>query len=356
MSLVKTASVTELNDITTLVARKDSVTRAMILPFADFAPLLCDLLRMHHKPGGRLLSAGHLLPEVELAADRAGVATEEVLGESPFVGDIRQMLDAIESDKELVYIANPNRVTGADYSLNDLKQLVQAVPNGAVIVDEYYHEFYGITAAPLLEMFPNVIILRSFTAAFGIQSAEAGYVLSNPWVISRMEEEMQGRPISATVRRTIMATIVNQELVNRRLHEVHEESLRLATGLSGLGVQSKITATDFLLMRVNDPKELGNALAANKVYINNLHGYPELDHYVRYRIQSPLSNDKFLDTMKKMPSRNYKMASIDRRMVRSRRAAEQPQQPERTSVLGDSVTAKRPSRFRTEKPDLVKTS
>jgi histidinol-phosphate/aromatic aminotransferase/cobyric acid decarboxylase-like protein len=356
MSLVKTASVSEVNDITTLVARKDSVTRAMILPFADFTPLLADLLRMHHKPGSRLLSAGHVLPEVELAADRSGVAIEEARGESPFVGDVQPVLDAIESDKELIYIANPNRVTGADFSLDDLKKLAQAVPNGAVIVDEYYHDFYGITAAPLLEMFPNVIILRSFTAAFGIQSAEAGYVLSNPWVISRMEQEMQGRPISKTVRRTIMQTIVNQELVNRRLHEVHEESLRLATGLSGLGVQSKITATDFLLMRVNDPKELGNALAAEKVYISNLDGYPELDHYVRYRIQSPLSNDKFMDTMKKMPSRNYKMASIDRRMVRSRRAAEQARPPERTSVLGEAGTAKRPSRFRTEKPDLIKTS
>jgi len=316
-----TPTTSPLTDVTAVVARKDAVTKAMVLPFVDYTHFVSDIFRMYYQPGGELIAVGHVTPEIEIAADRAGLKPFEVFGPSPFIGDVTAAIEMVSSSKDIVYIANPNRVTGANFSLEQLQTLSQAVPKGALIVDEFYFDFYGISAAPLLEWFPNLIILRSFTAAFGI-TTDAGYLLANPWVITRIEEELSAKQISKTVRKTIMAALINEELVARRLTEVHEESLRLATALSGLGVQTRITAADFLMLRVNDPKEVGNCLAKAKVPIENLDGYPELQHYMRYRVQSPLSNDKFLSTFKKMPPKNYKMTTIDRRMVTLRRPSD----------------------------------
>ena len=321
MEQTSTPNPAPLADVTAVVARKDAVTKAMVLPFVDYTQFVSDIFKMYYQPGCQLVSVGHVTPEIEIAADRAGLKPLEVFGASPFIGDVNAAVEAIESSKDIVYVANPNRVTGANFSVEQLQTLSHAVPKGALIVDEFYFDFFGISAAPLLEWFPNLIILRSFTAAFGITS-DAGYLLANPWVVTRIEEELASKSISKTVRKTIMAALVNEELVARRLNEVHEESLRLATALSGLGVQSRITAGDFLMLRVNDPKEVGNCLTKAKVPIDNLDGYPELEHYMRYRIQSPLSNDKFLGAFRKMPPKNYKMTSIDRRMITLRQPAE----------------------------------
>jgi hypothetical protein len=92
--------------------------------------------------------------------------------------------------------------------------------------------------------------------------------------------------------------------------------------LTRQGVQNRITATDFLLMRVADPARVGNFLAKHGTPIENLRGYPGLDNYVRYVIQSPLSNDRLLNAFQRMPADYYKMDDIDKRGVMLRRSAE----------------------------------
>jgi hypothetical protein len=83
-------------------------------------------------------------------------------------------------------------------------------------------------------------------------------------------------------------------------------------------------------MRVADPSRVGNALARYGTPVENLEGYPGLENYVRYVIQSPMSNDRLLSAFERMPSEYYRMDDIDDRSVMFHRPAATEMKPERS--------------------------
>lgn len=305
-----------LDDLTALVARKNQVGKSMIMPYADYTELLSEVLSLGCQPGQSLISAGVALPQVAQAADRAGLQVLEQLATSPFAADLDGTLSAVGSTADVIIAANPNRVTGAHFSVKELEEMARSVPDGLLIVDEYFSDFFGISAASLLDKYTNIIVLRSFTAAFSIVSAEAGYVIANRATIATLKDAFQGKPFSLTVRKTILATLTADEAVRNRLTEVRDESLRLSTELNRIGIQSRICAADFILLRVADPAAVGNHLAAEKVYVENLDGYPQLSNYLRYQVQSPLTNDRMLNAFRAMPTTFWRMAKADVRRIR----------------------------------------
>jgi len=308
-----------VEDLTALVAGKVMATKTSILPFADFTIFMEELLRTFYKPGSRLVAGGHVTPEMELVANHAEIELVETLGTSPFSSDPESVLAAVSSPQDLIYVANPNRVTGTGFSLFDLEILAQAIPQGTMFIDEYYFDYYGITGLPLLDILTNVIIIRSFTASFAISSSDAGFVLANPEVINIIKDSIPGKPLSSTVRKTMFATLVNDEELSSRLRQIHEESLRLIVSLNRLKVQCRIAATDFLLLRVADTKSVGNFLARYRTQVDNLDGYPQLENYLRYQIQPAGQNDRLVEAFKKMPPDFYLMKSTDRRPTTIRR-------------------------------------
>jgi len=308
-----------VDDLTALVAKKTMSTRTTILPFVDFTVFMAELLKTFYKPGSHLIAGGHVTPEIELAANRAEIELLETLGHSSFSSDVDSVLASVRSAQDLIYVANPNRLTGANFSISDLEKLARAIPQGALFIDEYYFDYFGISGLPLLDLLTNVVIFRSFTASFSISSSDAGYILANTETINIIKDSCLLEPISSAVRKTIIATLTNGEALSSHIHLVHEESLRLATALSHQKVQCRITTTDFLLILVADPKNVGNYLARYKAPVDNLDGYPQLENYLRYRIQSPFSNDRLIEAFKRMPADYYRMKPIDLRAVTLRR-------------------------------------
>ena len=102
-----------LNQITDDIAQKLSVDSSKIMPFVDYIDLMSNLLTLFGHPGSRLLTAGQVTAEVSQAADRSQIDLEERLSQSPFSGDPQAVISGVTSDSDLIYIANPNRISGA---------------------------------------------------------------------------------------------------------------------------------------------------------------------------------------------------------------------------------------------------
>lgn len=321
-------------DLATTIARKAMVSRDMVIPFSDFTDLMTELLLFTDTTAGKLIAGGMLSPDTAIAADRAQLDVAEVTGMSPFAGDADAIVNEIKTGRETVYVANPNRVTGANFSLSDLQFIAKSIPEGTLIVDEHFYDFYGITAVPLMQEMGNVVAVRSLTTPFGISSDESGFVITNPSRARLFEERFDWTRISVTLHKILSTTLSNREALSMRMKSLHDESHRLANALTRLGVQTRISATDFLLLRVADPSRVVASLTAHRLQAERLDDSPELTHYVRYRLQSPLSNDTLLKTFEKMPADSYRMDTVDRRVIRLRRPAER-----RASRLRDIPTA-----------------
>jgi len=325
-----------MNYLVGKLANISRVDRDMVFPFVNFTDLMEHLFRSLDKNDGvSLIVSGHVSPAVAIAADRAHLSLREILGVSPFTGDPESTVNETTGANEIIYVANPNRVTGANYGLAELEILAEAVPDGALVIDEHYFDYYGITGLSLLERFDNVVIIRSLTASFGLGSDESGFVVAASEKINNLKESYGREKISGTNYKIITTCLISRDAIEMRLKLLHDESLRIAKGLNRLKVQNRITATDFMLLRVADPARVGNFLSRSKIEVENLDGYPELKNYIRYEIQSEMTNNLFLSTFGKMPVEFYRMDNLDRRMIHLRKAGQNVRKTEDMSPVDE---------------------
>ncbi|MBU0982414.1 MAG: aminotransferase class I/II-fold pyridoxal phosphate-dependent enzyme [candidate division Zixibacteria bacterium] len=331
MSGWETISTSRLEDLAGKVSVQLRIEPERILPFADATAALTCLLQYRADTSTDLLVAGLATPELAIAADRAGIRLAEVVGESPFVSSPNDLVAAVNAGDETIFLANPNQLTGADFARADLVRLAAAVPNGMLIVDETLFDFYGISALPLLTDCTNIVVLRSLTAGFGIRSDESGYLVGSPAVLNVLRHDPAWSTMSNTVYRILSVTMSSGDARDKHVATIRDEALKIATHLTRLGIQNRLTATDFLLMRVADPKQTGNWLARYNVSVENLDGYPQLKSYIRYRIQSPLSNERLLTAFDNMPREYYRLKGLDKRMVKMHRPPQTDPMAERAA-------------------------
>lgn len=317
MMLTDTIETLTIDNLAAALARIGNVDPEQILIFSDSTALTTELLGLA-SPTARLVVAGHATAELAIAADRAGIALEEIIGPSPFSGNGSAILRRIPTSETVVFVGNPNRVTGQNYSLADLKKMSEAVPGGMVIVDEYYHDHFGITAASLVDKNRNTIVLGSFAPSVANILSESGYVMARAEIIRRLKKQLVVPAPSLAIRRKIASVLLDDESMSRRFRQINDEALHVATGLNQLGIQCRITATDFLLIRVKEPKQVGNYLARQRIPIENLAGYPEMQHYIRYRISSFRDNSRLVEAFRRMPAEYYLMKTLDLRSQKLR--------------------------------------
>lgn len=299
----------EREQLARTLARATGVPAGEVYPFGDFTQFMEELLKILYRPLCRLVCAGHITPDVAIAADRAEVEIVEVLPASPFEVDVSVTLANLNSDGDIIYVANPNRVTGATFSLADLGRLASADCRGPMIVDERYLQYLGVTGLDLTAGFDDIIILRTFASGRDGRYTDGGYVIADERLIVSIRDSICVTEVSRTTRDAIMPD--DSETAIARTREVHRESLRVATELTKLGIQCRITPTDFLLLRVACPKDVGNFLIRNEIAIENLDGYPLMRNYMRYHLGKRAANDGLLDAFERMPRQFYRSATLD---------------------------------------------
>jgi histidinol-phosphate/aromatic aminotransferase/cobyric acid decarboxylase-like protein len=288
---------TQAGSLAAQIASYHEILPHQIIPFFDFNDAITFFCTNCIKPRASFWSAGHSFPDLEIAMDRAGMRPKELLGASPFSGDITALANAPIQPTDVLWVSNPNRITGAHYSLSELERMAEMVPEGLLIIDEKYHAFFGINATPLLNTFDNVVLVRPIDCSV----SSAGFFATRNQQIHEQLQIGERKLVTAAQQQAFHALVATMEDLPEQTELVHDESLRLALKLNRLGVRSWITATNFLLMRFPDIATAGNYLTAHNVTVENLSGYPQLSGYLRYRIQSPMINDRLLDAISRMP-------------------------------------------------------
>jgi histidinol-phosphate/aromatic aminotransferase/cobyric acid decarboxylase-like protein/imidazoleglycerol phosphate dehydratase HisB len=172
------------------------------------------------------IPAGHTYPLYRIAAQLAGAE----------VGD---------DDPALTFACQPNSPTGESRPLPDARPLV---------VDEAYFEYFGETAIPLLD--DEVIVVRTFSKAFGLAGARVGYALAAPEVAAELNARQAPAPVSTVAEALAIAALGSPPDVT----PVLEERERLARALSELGLPPLPSEANFLFVSVDDGHALGDAL------------------------------------------------------------------------------------------------
>ena len=165
---------------------------------------------------------------------------------------LEELLEAINPRTRLVMVANPNNPTGGAIGLAEIERILQRAENVAVLIDEAYFEFYGVTALSLLPSYPNLFVSRTFSKAFGLAGLRVGCLVSQAENVAIMRKGQS--PYSVNSLGILCATeaIEDQEYVRSYVREVLEAREILLAGLREFGLRLFPTNANFVLVEFGE--------------------------------------------------------------------------------------------------------
>ena len=147
------------------------------------------LVQTYVEPGDEVVMPWPTFPMYRFYAEVAGATPVQVAMREPDLSfPVEELLAAIGSKTRAVLIANPNNPTGGAIGLDVVERILQKAKNAAVLIDEAYFEFYGVTALGLIPQYPNLFVSRTFSKTYGLAGLRMGCVLSQAENIAAMRK------------------------------------------------------------------------------------------------------------------------------------------------------------------------
>ena len=216
--------------------------------------------------------------------------------------DAEALLEAVRtSAPALTVLATPNNPTGLAMPLGEIEPIVEAAP-GFVVVDEAYVEFSEeASARSILEAHPNLILLRTFSKAFGLAGLRLGYLMAHPAVARELLKARLPFMVDRFAEAVAVALLARPELVRERVARIKASRQALAGALHGIsGVAVLPSQANFVLFKTPlAPARLLDRLAEEGVLVRDMGGYPELRGFLRVNAGTSEENHAFLMALEK---------------------------------------------------------
>ncbi|MDT0262206.1 histidinol-phosphate transaminase [Jatrophihabitans lederbergiae] len=218
--------------------------------------------------------------------------------------DLRAMAAAVTDRTRLVFVCNPNNPTGTAVSGAALLRFLDEVPSDVLVVlDEAYHEFVTdpsvVDGTTLLERYPNVIVLRTFSKAYGLAGLRIGYgIAADPAITMAVRQTQVPFAVTQIAQVAALASLepAAERQLAERVAEVTAERGRVTAELRNAGYQVPDSEANFVWL-TNGPAEAGGidatAFAAGCAE-RGLIVRAFADSGVRVTISNPAENDKFV--------------------------------------------------------------
>lgn len=164
----------------------------------------------------------------------------------------------------LVWICNPNNPTGTYESVEDIRKFVAAVPKETlVIIDEAYIDFVTSVAVPtsraLLDEFPNVAIMRTFSKAYGLANYRVGYMMTPLELANYMQTIRLPYNLNTLSQVAAEAAFGDQEFVARTVSQNAEERAKWESLFDELGIHYYKSEANFIFFAASDAEGLADA-------------------------------------------------------------------------------------------------
>jgi histidinol-phosphate aminotransferase len=186
-------------------------------------------------------------------AEVAGARLREI----PFRPDklafpFEELLEAITPATRAVLIANPNNPTGTGTTRASLEQILEKAEGAAVLVDEAYYEFCGVTMLPLLDDYPNLFVSRTFSKVFGMAAMRVGCLFSQSGNVEFLHKAQSPYSVNMIGALAARAAVADTDYIRKYVTEVLAARELLYVGLEDLGIPCFASQANFVLFQAGD--------------------------------------------------------------------------------------------------------
>ncbi|MCX5042142.1 histidinol-phosphate transaminase [Aldersonia sp. NBC_00410] len=259
---------------------------------------LCqELVQITCGAGDEVVYAWRSFEAYPVVTQVAGATAVTVPLTPDHVHDLDAMLAAITPRTRLVFVCNPNNPTGTAVGRRTLEQFLDAVPREVLVVlDEAYFEYLRISPedAPdgveLGRGRPNVVVLRTFSKAYGLAGLRVGYAVGDPAIIGALAKVHIPFSVNRLAQAAALASLEAQDALLDRTHAVVDERQRVRAALISAGYAVPPSEANFVWLPLGERSfEFGEASAEFGVLVR-----PYGTDGVRVTIGDPQENDAFL--------------------------------------------------------------
>ena len=282
------------------IAEKFSVAREQIVLGNGSNDVLELMARAFLIPDSEAIYAQHAFAVYPLVTAAMGAQGIEVAAHH-YGHDLDAMLAAVTAKTRMIFIANPNNPTGTLLSAQALETFLQNLPQRVlVILDEAYSEYLppAVKADSIawLKRFPNLVITRTFSKAYGLAGLRIGFALAHADVADMMNRVRQPFNVNSLAQVAALAALQDQAFLTRS-YELNQAGMaQLTEGFKRLAIPYIPSLANFVSFRVGNASGVYQSLLKQGVIVRPIanYGMPE---YLRVSIGLHAENTKFLQIL-----------------------------------------------------------
>jgi len=213
----------------------------------------------------------------------AGGRLIQVMPRHDFTFALDEVLAAITPATRVVFLTNPNNPTGATMPLDAIRTIAGRVPKEAIVfVDEAYAEFAGVSFIPELPAFPNVIVGRTFSKAFGLAGLRIGCLVGSPDTIDPVRRAIPVYSVSIAAVVAVQAALGDLDHLHDYLRQVAASKALLYEACDRLGLTYVKSSSNFVLVCAGERTDaLVKGAFERGVYIRDRSSEPGCEGCIR---------------------------------------------------------------------------
>jgi len=255
-------------------------------------------------PGTSAVYAQHAFVVYKLATQARG-ARHIMVPARDYGHDLDAMFAAIADDTRLLFIANPNNPTGTFIGGAQLAAFLARVREAhgdrvTVVLDEAYNEYLDpelrFDSAELVRQFPNLIVSRTFSKAYGLAGLRVGFGLAQPRLTDLLNRVRQPFNVNTLAQAAAIAALADTPFLEQAYAGTKAGKAQLYTAFDQLGLQYVPSYGNFVLVHVGDAARINLALLKRGVIVRPVAG-DGLPEWLRVTIGLPQENTRFIEAL-----------------------------------------------------------
>lgn len=263
------------------------------------------VVRTYVAPGEEVVCSQYCFVAFPISAQAQGAVIRSVPAKD-YGHDLEAMAAAITDKTKLVYVVNPNNPTGNWLKAAELRAFLERVPKQVLVVyDEAYFEYAEGTpdypnAFAWLKDYPNLVVLRTFSKAYGLAALRLGFAVSHGDCAGYMNRCRQPFNVNALALAAGVAVLDDADYIRRSVAVNAAGMKQITSALGELGIDYIPSLGNFVTFDAKrDAKPIYEALLREGVIVRPIGNYG-LPNHLRVSIGTEAENQRFIDALKKV--------------------------------------------------------
>jgi histidinol-phosphate aminotransferase len=238
----------------------------------------------------------------EVSASVNNVEIQKIPLTTDYQLDTEKIISAINPKTKLIFICSPNNPTGNLIDRQAILTIIENFQQGIVIIDEAYNDFSDEPSfIPELDKFPNVMVLQTFSKAWGLAALRLGMAFANEELISLLNKIKYPYNINGLTQKQLIENIGNVEFVKNSVKTLNQNRADMIVELENLSIVTKIFPSDanFLLVKFTEAKKIFDYLIEQKTIVRDRSKVILCDNSLRISIGTAEENHHLMELLKK---------------------------------------------------------